>query len=295
MTIGRPRLAAMLTAGFCASVSIPSLAASGWMEVSAPVFQATDLNASDGQDAGFRFVQAQSGAGVYAWLDGLPLGRSEDILHVPGWLGPVSASVGDARGHALASQDPVRGVRVEASATAPRTSAIAVSDTYYPQTPFEFGLNVELAPYTSLQISAHYAAHVALDGLGCQASDCESAGYEFSFSGDINLPDRGQVQFFRLGGVHASVPGAVSLSPEGDALLTLVNDSASPRLTSVRLWAEVTAYAPQLAAPIPEPQTWALMLAGLALLGFLPRRSARLSNGRQTCPRGVRFVPSSWA
>lgn len=279
MTNHCPRLAAILAAAFGTSAAAPALAASGWLEVSAPVFQTTDLNLTDDQDAGFRFVEGQSGAGLYAWLDGLPLGRNEDTVHVPGWLGPATASVSDVRGHALAAQDPVRGVRVEASTAAPGTSVIAVSDTFYPKA-FGFGLNLEIAPYTSLQISSHYAGYLALDGFGCQASSCESAGYELNFSGNLNIPDKEQVQFYRVGGVHASVPGITSLSPEGDALITLVNDSALPQLTTVRLWAEVGAYVPQIAAPIPEPQTWALMLAGLALLGLRKTTSGTVMRRR---------------
>lgn len=76
--------------------------------------------------------------------------------------------------------------------------------------------------------------------------------------------------------VSIDLTGGDWLSPNGTADFSFLSISGSSQLIS----ASLDYSAVQVAAPVPEPETYAMMLAGLAALGMMKRRKAPAKKAR---------------
>ena len=97
--------------------------------------------------------------------------------------------------------------------------------------------------------------------IACQGAMCRPgtpASSTVGTSGAFALDDNGQ-NFFTLTGVVGSSVTFVTSLTSGGAETDIVDE-----VRQIRLGGQVTA--------IPEPETYALMMAGLAAVGFIGRR-----------------------
>ncbi len=103
--------------------------------------------------------------------------------------------------------------------------------------------------------------------------ECVGASYAITASFTVSALDPGYAAL--LGGPTGSYTGSFLLGVDfwnGNSIQSW-NDPWNPGATATRIgWRDVSLTLNQQTAPVPEPETYAMMLAGLGLLGFVGRR-----------------------
>ncbi len=191
------------------------------------------------------------------------------------WVGPVNASlVGDivTVGHYFPD-----GVSAMPGATPPSSFAAAAGNadlyTFYNSYPFGYTVNVEAASILvdfsyviqpGLTATWEHETSICVFPAGCSTVPASFNGLRVS---DLNDSTGNALQ---------SVLVTTNMSGWSTSRLSFGNDSVQfdwrglsfdrdTRLTATLEFGSVT-------APIPEPETYAMLLAGLGLLGFAARR-----------------------
>jgi hypothetical protein len=145
-----------------------------------------------------------------------------------------------------------------------------------------------LAPQTQVTFHATSNLNVALTGGGAEVSTVTAsiwvANLPTPLPGALPLPDG--VRRIELQDL-AYITLLTESGPQGQrsqGTVSVVFDNPTDSVATGYLSAMAYAYGHSLAAPVPEPEGWAMLLAGLGVVGICRRRMAR--NGSR--PHGVR-------
>ena len=135
---------------------------------------------------------------------------------------------------------------------------------------FAYGIN-DAGQVVGRSVTAAGAWHAFITGPnGVGMTDLGTLGGGSSFASGIN--DAGQVVGWSLteeGAQHAFItgPNGVGMT-DLNSLVSLPGGSILSEATGINNHGQVAV----IASPIPEPETSAMLLAGLGLLGFIARR-----------------------
>lgn len=258
----------------------------------------SDLTPGDANVAGFSFNEGQAGAfiGAATWVDSL---HGQGAIRQVSPSAPVSlASPFDA--NSLSTQSELNrtaqaeagqgrlsssvGVATADAAAAAQSLAAAINLDLSTEQPLPTQNAITLAAYSSLTISGK--AHISLsvsDAAACPDCVFEVEAHAALISSDLfdRFLSNSDTQTLEI---TANMPGlldaaglsftlgAGSLMPQSidrDLSITIINNTASSRQLGLAAttWASVSG--------VPEPETWAMALCGLSLLGWTAARKAR--------------------
>jgi hypothetical protein len=264
-----------ILAGLCGLTLAASAAHAATSNASAQLgslhFSVSDLDLTDGVTAGYTLLQSADGpvgnGGSVARVGVGDAALIENRVDVPATFedyAPIHALSAGAQ----ARVSPVAGgTRAEASAVKDNgfAESAAYSFTgYLSSAPYAFTL--DLAAHTSLTITMD-ASTLASAGTVCGiAGDfCGTAASYVSLMGRMRVAGEGEVESI-LRSDAGFLAGSAFDAKSGLLSITLFNNSAATNSG----WLVTDVYAS--ASVVPEPETYALMLAGLALIGGIGRR-----------------------
>jgi hypothetical protein len=254
--------AAMLVAacGLVAPAAQAMTAAAALFDIQ---FQVSDLTPDDGQAAVFDFANGAAVARSVIDLTG-PQGPQHQADVKQGWLPETQVLISEDNTSLFGATGGLVGLQADVHTTVRGTDVYSdVKNDVETDVPGGFA-GIWIAPQTSVVVSARYHWAVSLDGLGCVEAVCETAFANVFFGADD--------LFGQYGGFHGlsitadpAEPGLHSFAGDGQYVFTLTN--ASNDTVAALIFASVSASGFTPPAPVPEPQTWVLLLAGAALLG----------------------------
>jgi hypothetical protein len=269
--------------GLCAAPLAGAVNATASASMTDLTFQVIDLTPNDGMAAGFTFEQAQNGAAgdlrVSSRVVDHTTGQSDhdDLRLLSGLLTP--ASVNNSTGAVVSSVDAgPAGFFASGSSTAEisnfasettfMTGVERVPGDLFSYDPFTW----TVLPYTQLVISASAVTSASVDtDCGVRpVNSCKSSFAAVSLRGGFLASE---LPFSMVSSSAGAGFPTFSDSDSGLLTLTFVNDTADPMLAYWRF--EVQALGQIALTPVPEPSTYALLLAGLAGLVWRARASRR--------------------
>lgn len=229
-------------------------------------FDVLDLNAHDGAPAGFSIINGtDSGSGTSISVSVL------DTL-----LGDAESSSFNSRSYLRQHQSSAAASGISATATVDRNSLSSTASAQGYGSAFSsistyVGMLV-LDPFTILTVSADASVFAASGGLGDW--DWAENGYAsagLSLSGPDSAGGSGSQYASSTRGLWAQ--GGETAADSGKLFVSLVN--ATESFMYGYFSASVSSNAVGVAAsplPVPEPGSYALMMAGLGVLGLIVRR-----------------------
>lgn len=250
--------------------------------------------------AGFALVTAAPGAAAVV-ANSLPFNGTSAWSTV---VGPATSMTSNGTNATLSSPQPTQGVWFGWRGAAPPawTPANNPQGNYFAMT---FSLSASARDWSAyLYDGTHYAVMIFNPTIGCNGniSNCTIAPFNTGISLyranglnqlvetflPMNLTTPTDVEFllkggnvdYRINGIsHAGTAQAVSF----DKLLVVGDGSATTRTGSGQMFVHDVLFEtapaanslPTTAAAVPEPSSWALLLAGFGLTGALARRRRR--------------------
>jgi hypothetical protein len=257
----------LLVAALCAGPAAAQ--SSAQVSVSDFSWALVDLDPNDGIDPYLNFLapqasQSSSGA-IVIEAGGVPV---TDVRQGGLAFAPVSLSAGTAFGSASSSLSgsPAGGLSLQSSASL--TSNAGVS-TLSNQLSSGY-LGFVLSPMTAVTFSSRVALTLGLDLPAPLTGGFTSASATLSVNADLGGANDPWLQTSSL-----STAGGPQ-STDSMMLLTFANALGSETNNELQFSSAISA---QVAAPVPEPETWAMMLGGLALLAARARARLRGRKG----------------
>jgi len=236
-----------------ASLSFSVLAGSGFSWLTAPSSFA-DSSSSATEVAGFALA-----AGVFSPIYGPPVTANDLALGVAVPASTAGASAGSVFANAF-SFGTAANATLQASALVPnegRADATSFARSFF-----------SLAPGASVTFQG--ALFLSVTGSNPSLPANYNVGDFYGFASGLLAAGSNEVLRELGGPVSTSLVGSYSLNNVGPLSLTVTNSSGS-LLTSF-LDSGVTVYS---ASVVPEPGTYALLVAGLAVVGFVARRKSQ--------------------
>jgi hypothetical protein len=231
------------------------LAASSSATISDIQFQVTDLTPDD--EAAARYLLANGYSFVQGNIDGLPFANAAD-----GWLAALSGVQAAGAGATGASTGSF-GMFAYGQGS-------DLGTAYGANAGSSAGLNssnlagILLAPFTQVTISADYHLAASLDALGCDTG-CQLAGAQALVTWGGSMQDASLM----LDSQTDLLAGPIY--KDGMFSITFTNNTGN--------WAK-DAFSFRVSVdgsvmPVPEPESYALLGAGLAVVGLFARRRQR--------------------
>jgi hypothetical protein len=256
-----------------ASSAFPAFAGNSYSGVSGLSFTAIDMNPGDGIDAAYTILGGTLTAQVGTGAGGSgPLNTSTTSFSFDSW--PTGTQFGGTLGNGAQASYYVGPDSVAVWGTSGSTGSFIAGLT--------LSLNIEVTPYTQLIVSGNIVQGMTGTRIAEEQDHTQAAT-------DLALNLGGGFPYFGDGGPYknyvtgnyANVPGSWMDASTADTWLvsqsrsfSIPHDGGISAFERVRL-VGLTVGALGNAAPVtavPEPSTYALMLAGLAVVGMAARR-----------------------
>lgn len=239
--------------------------------------QVVDLDLLDGIEAGITFSSG------YGTLDVLAGGAGSQSLSGTGALGsaigPLTAtsSYASASGAVIAG-DLLLGASPSVTASATGSAPSFADSRAYPNSVFYFTLTAntslvftgDAAITSSATDDGEFALGIAGMGLRVDGAETGPEGFALSYEYPLGGVPYGEVIVLDSNGFGGSGFSFDGRSGSGSLLVTYDNTSANS-VNGVG-WFFSLAQITVPVAPVPEPSTYALMLAGLAAVAFAAKR-----------------------
>ncbi len=225
-------------------------------------YRLIDLNLTDGIAPAITF----SGQGTSTQVS---IGNVSDYDYLPGWFTPLqsAAAAGAASGTAIVNATTATAIMTTAGAR-----VAGVYDYNYSMA-YPLQANFSVTPNTGIVFTTNFAGTTSttLGRVGNNNESAQAMGYLSMNMYDAN----GGQQFSGYRSVVASYTGSGnSFVGETKSFAGAVEMSYA-NFSSIAVSGYVSAYAQAYtytSLPVPEPQSWALMLAGLGGMCFMARR-----------------------
>ena len=221
-----------------------------------------DLNLTDGIAPAIIFSAQNSQISVNS-------GGLADSRFMAGWFNPLQAAMSSGVGMATGSVNAT-GARASASSTGTLTPGVAAysNTNSYPVT-----ASFTITPNTGIIFTTSFAG-TASTTVGRVGNDSEYASAQGNLSINLNEANGGQYYSGNKNAYANYIFSAGSYAGQTNSFAGAVQLSYA-NFTSIPvtgfIYASASAYT-QSSLPVPEPETWALMLAGLGTLVFVARR-----------------------
>ncbi|AKJ28571.1 PEP-CTERM sorting domain-containing protein [Caldimonas brevitalea] len=281
----------LLWVAACGAPAVSALAAEASATMDQFRFQVRDLDLTDGVDAGYRLHESRT------VLDG-SLRRPDDFNGgpVPGSGQPFFQTATWEQTWRLEAGTAARAAVGNGWLSSSGTSGDQQGEFWAGSTittPASYSGNFLLAPHSELTISIDYTLWTQVSGGRSADGTTETAGARVEASvehGHWSSPTTLAADAQEIGLPRAPVAlGSFDdLRANGRLLLTITNTDEWENLYSLELRTSAWGQGIDVAAAVPEPDTWALSVAGLLAIGVNARRAKTRAGARRRIKRACR-------